>query len=563
MQITAIKYQNNLQNKGLMIKSIAASPVMPQNNTISNMYYLPPSMMSFKGIMLETRVVQKVVGKEGFGLNLYTADKNFIDLLNLKNIEPLDITKATDEEITARRFSLALRESYAEGSEHGTSWVQRYNPENRKAPLAVSHVLNRKNAKKLFAENLKFLYDDRCGKSLDIPITDKNGKLFLDAVVFDTETTGTNVKKDKIVQIATVRMKNGKVVESEDGTFNQLINPEMPIPKEASDVNGITDEMVENAPTIDTVLGKFLGKHMNKQNGIIVVYNSKFDIPLLNRLIREYNISASTDLKEKQLAKTLDPFILIQRIHPFLGAKKKLSQQYEWLFNKPMENAHDALADVKGTLDVLKYCLYYLSEHRKDKTVPLTLREVLIFQNGGHGVENIEIPLHLTRNFNASFDFSKSYRAEPLDVTNYFKGYKLTQKNITEMREEIGDRNFQKLLNNDVLDELVGTNYKGHTLNPAETERVPDSKKFKSLSYTMLETFKKVLGFAKLEGYNGKTKEEIEDLIIEKSKHYIKEDIKEIWIKNVDPKDIPLGNDLPDDTIARMVMKESQELQAS
>lgn len=57
-----------------------------------------------------------------------------------------------------------------------------------------------------------------------------------------------------------------------------------------------------------------------------------------------------------------------------------------------MENAHDAFADVKGTVDVLKYTLYYLSEHRKDKSKPLTLREVLLFQNGCN-VANIDIPL--------------------------------------------------------------------------------------------------------------------------------------------------------------------------
>ena len=50
--------------------------------------------------------------------------------------------------------------------------------------------------------------------------------------------------------------------------------------------------------------------------------------------------------------------------------------------------------------------------------------------------------------------------------------------------------------------------------------------------------------------------EEIEDLITEKSKRFLKEGIKEIWIKNVDTNDIQKGNDLPDDSITKRVMRE-------
>lgn len=562
MRVSPIKYDNNRHR---MNKSgYAQGPIQsyPQNDAISNVYYSQPKM-AFKGLTLEHKVVQKVLGKKFQGLGIYTEDKNFIDFLKIGYeklaTEPLDILKATDEEIIAHRFSLALAESYSEGSDFGTSWVKRYNPENRRSPLAVSHSLNDERMKEeVFAKNLEVLYNDKRCASLDIPITDKDGNLSLNAVIFDTETTGVNINSDKIIQIATAKMKNGKMVKDEGGIYNQLINPEMPIPEESSAVNGITDQMVEKAPTIDKILDKFLEKQLGKHTGVIVVYNSVFDIPLLNRAIRENNVSKNAELKEKPLYKVLDPYILIQRIHPFLGAKKKLGHQYHWLFCKPMENAHDALADVNGTADVLKYCLYYLSEHRKDKSVPLTLRDVLIFQNGGSGVQNIGIPLHPTKNFNASVKFSESYRPEPLDITNYFKGYKLSRKLVQELAPEIGETNVSKLENGGIVDEMVGTTYKGHPLQVAETERVPQSKKFKSLSYVMRDNFKKVLGFAGLEPYNGRSKEEIENLVTEKSKCFLKEKIKEVWIKNVNPKDIGQGNDLPDDKIARKVMQESQ-----
>lgn len=562
MQVLGINSINNYrktENKASFSRKSIQNHTMPQRNTISNVYYMPMSP-NFKGIRFETNVVQKVAGKKYQGLGLYTQDKNFIDFLKVGYdklaSEPLDITKATKNEIAAHRFSLALSETYAIGSDFGTQWVKRYNPGNRNSPLAVSHTLNSESIKEgLFAPNLELLYDQRFGKSLDIPITDKKGNLILDAVVFDTETTGTNPGVDKIVQIATMQLKKGKIVPEK--SVNQLINPGIPIPKEAENVHGISDKMVRKAPKMEEYLEGFLDKTLSKKNGIVVAYNSKFDVPLLNRYIREHNVSdEGTKLKEKSMAKVLDPFILMQRIHPFLGAKKKLGYQYHWLFCKPMENAHDALADVNGTVDVLKYCLYYLSEHRRDKSVPLTLREVLIFQNGGHGVKNINIPLHPSKNYSNLYKFNESYRSVPLDVDNYFQGYKLSKKVVEELTPEIGENNAKKLLRKDFVNTSVTEQKNGKPVNAGETKKDDKTDKFKTLSYVTENNFKKVLKFAKLEDYNGKSAEEIENLITEKSKTYVKEGTKEIWFKNVDPNDIPHGNDLPDDNITRRVMNE-------
>lgn len=571
MQIKPIQYNFNTQRTMMQQKRQVSVVSLPQNNNISNIYYLPSSKMSFKGLKLETQVIQKVLGKEFYGLDIYTPNKNYIDFLKVgyeKLIKvPFDIVKATKDEITARRFSLALAETYAEGSDFGTQWVSRYNPENRQNPLAVSHSLNNEGITKIFDANLKMLRDVKKCKSLDISITNTKGDLCLDAVVFDTETTGTKISSDKIIQIGAVRLKNGQIMNGEKGVYNKIVNPEIPIPEEASAVNGITDDMVKDSPTIEGVLEDFLTKYLNKSNGIIVGYNAlKFDVPILNRTIREYRLTnniTETDardrlISEKQLHKVLDPYFLIQRIHPFLGAKKKLSYIYEWLFCKTMENAHDAFADVKGTIDVLKYCLYYLSEHRIDKTKPLTLRQVLAFQNGAQNIPNLSIKLHPTKNFNSAFSFAVSYRPEVLGVDNYFLNYKPDANILNEIAEEIGEANVKKLIDSGILGSKVNNTYKGYPIQAAETERVPKTKHFKSLNHIMRENFKKVLGFAKLEGYNGKSKDEIEDLITEKSKNYLKEATKEIWIKNVNPDDIPLGNDLPDDDITRRVMREAQ-----
>ena len=73
-------------------------------------------------------------------------------------------------------------------------------------------------------------------------------------VVFDLETTGTSPKKDGIVEISALRVRDGEVVEE----FTSLVNPMMHIPYYASQVNGITDDMVEDEPTIDDILPEFI-----------------------------------------------------------------------------------------------------------------------------------------------------------------------------------------------------------------------------------------------------------------------------------------------------------------
>lgn len=84
------------------------------------------------------------------------------------------------------------------------------------------------------------------------------GKRFVkyvpDYVVFDLETTGVNVIKDDIIEISAVKVLGGKVAD----TFSTLVNPGRPIPYYATQVNGITDEMVEDAPDIREALADFL-----------------------------------------------------------------------------------------------------------------------------------------------------------------------------------------------------------------------------------------------------------------------------------------------------------------
>ena len=103
-----------------------------------------------------------------------------------------------------------------------------------------------------------------------------------DYVVFDLETTGTHPTYDKVIEISGIKVVGG-VVDSE---FTTLVNPERPIPYEATDVNNITDEMVKDAPTFDVALKDFLEF---AGDFILVGHNIRlFDLKYLYRDAKEY-----------------------------------------------------------------------------------------------------------------------------------------------------------------------------------------------------------------------------------------------------------------------------------
>jgi len=73
-------------------------------------------------------------------------------------------------------------------------------------------------------------------------------------LVFDLETTGINQNKDEIIEISGIKVRDNQVIEE----FSTLVNPEIPIPFAATRVNGITDQMVKDAPLLSHALSDFL-----------------------------------------------------------------------------------------------------------------------------------------------------------------------------------------------------------------------------------------------------------------------------------------------------------------
>ena len=154
---------------------------------------------------------------------------------------------------------------------------------------------------------------------------------------FDLETTGTDISKDRIVEIAVLKLHPDGTKE----TLELRVNPEMPIPPEVSAVHGITNEMVADAPTFKQQSQKVYG--FIKGCDLAGFNSDRFDIPLLvEELLR-----AEIDFDFKS-TKTID----VQTIFHKMEART-LTAALRFYCNQELTDAHSALADTLATHDVL------------------------------------------------------------------------------------------------------------------------------------------------------------------------------------------------------------------
>lgn len=147
-----------------------------------------------------------------------------------------------------------------------------------------------------------------------------------------------NISKDRIVEISVLKVHpNGK---EEQRTIR--VNPEMPIPKEASEVHGIYDEDVKECPTFKEI-AKELARFMEGCD--LGGYNSnRFDVPLLaEEFLR---VGVDFDMRKRK-------FVDVQTIFHKME-QRTLSAAYRFYCDKCLEDAHSAAADTTATYEVLK-----------------------------------------------------------------------------------------------------------------------------------------------------------------------------------------------------------------
>ncbi len=163
-------------------------------------------------------------------------------------------------------------------------------------------------------------------------------KLTRPIAFIDLETTGVNLSLDRIVEIAIVKLMP-------DGTRSvkrKLINPLMQISQASSDIHGITNEMVKDAPTF-----KQAGNEIKQflENCDLGGYNSnRFDIPIL---MEEFlRAEMDVDLSDRRM---IDVQHIFYQMEP-----RTLTAAYKFFCDKELENAHSAEVDIKATIEVFE-----------------------------------------------------------------------------------------------------------------------------------------------------------------------------------------------------------------
>ncbi len=157
-------------------------------------------------------------------------------------------------------------------------------------------------------------------------------------VFFDLETTGINIVKDRIVEISILKVyPNGK-----EEIKSRRINPEQPIPAEATAIHGITDEDVKDCPTFKQV-AKSLADILEGCD-LAGFNSSRFDVPLL----AEEFLRAGIDFDMRK-RKFVDVQIIFHK-----KEQRTLEAAYKFYCDKELENAHSAEADTLATYEVLK-----------------------------------------------------------------------------------------------------------------------------------------------------------------------------------------------------------------
>jgi DNA polymerase-3 subunit epsilon len=154
----------------------------------------------------------------------------------------------------------------------------------------------------------------------------------------DLETTGINLGTDRIVEIAIVKI----LADGSKSVKRKLINPEMPIPQAASEVHGITNEMVKDAPSFRQVAQEL--KQMLDGCDLAGYNSNRFDIPLL---MEEFlRVQVEFDMKNRKL---LDVQSIYHKMEP-----RTLGAAYRFYCNKNLDGAHSAEADASATFEVLE-----------------------------------------------------------------------------------------------------------------------------------------------------------------------------------------------------------------
>ena len=236
-----------------------------------------------------------------------------------------------------------------------------------------------------------------------------------DLVFFDVETTGLNVIRDRILQIALIKYPKNNAEPQE---LTMLINPGVPISEESMAIHGFTPEDLANEPTFAQVskqLFDFIG------DADLAGYNAaRFDIPMLmeefDRVGLEFEINSRRIIDVQRIFYKMEP--------------RTLKAALRFYCQKELTDAHDALADVRATIDVFKGQLQFyegknlVDEHANEIIEPIK-NDMQVLHDFTNDLKTVDATQKLKYDINGNivFNFGKYVNQIVIDVLLKDKQY--------------------------------------------------------------------------------------------------------------------------------------------
>lgn len=155
---------------------------------------------------------------------------------------------------------------------------------------------------------------------------------------FDLETTGTNISKDRIVEISIHKV----LPSGDEKTYTYRVNPTVPIPPQTTAVHGISDEMVKDEPTFKELAHEIY--EIIKDSDLAGFNSNRFDIPLLAEEMLRAGVDF--DMGNRHAVDVQNIFHKMEQ--------RTLVAAYKFYCNKDLTDAHSAQADTIATYEVLK-----------------------------------------------------------------------------------------------------------------------------------------------------------------------------------------------------------------
>ncbi len=186
----------------------------------------------------------------------------------------------------------------------------------------------------------------------DIAVNEAGQTLDDTYVVFDLETTGLSPIKDRIIEIGAVKVEQGEITDR----FSTFVNPKRTISRDITKLTSITDQMVADAPDIETVLPQFLSFI---GDAVLVAHNASFDMSFIEQNMR--NLDLTPDFT------SVDTVALSRILLPELS-KYKLDTVARAL-HVSLENHHRAVDDAYATAEIfVKFIEMLKSQGVRDLT---------------------------------------------------------------------------------------------------------------------------------------------------------------------------------------------------